>query len=115
VADGVAAFDSMFHERVVGAYGHAYIRTAEHPTWLTTDEQAEVLIPDRVAHEDILGVAVADESQAKREHARLTQLNTKVPPLFIVPEFFGAPRSLSSLLRVGRPPAEIFYVSGNAS
>jgi hypothetical protein len=90
------------------------MRSDRHPAWLTTDEQAEVLIPDQVAREDILGVAVASEAQARREHARLTQLQADVPPLFVVPEFFDEPWRLSGLLRTGRPPAETRFVLGDA-
>jgi len=115
VAEGETAFDSMFKDRVVGAYSNVYVRTGSHPAWLTTDEQAEVLIPDRVALEDILGVAVANDAQARREDARLTQLQADVPPLFVVPEFFDEPRRLSELLRTGRPPAETPFVLGGAS
>ncbi|MGK3996579.1 DarT ssDNA thymidine ADP-ribosyltransferase family protein [Sorangium sp. So ce1024] len=115
VAEGEHAFDSMFKDRVVGARNKTYVRTATHPSWLTTDEQAEVLIPDRVAREDILGVAVANEAQAKREHARLTQLQADVPSLLIVPEFFEDPWWLSAQLRAGRPPTETPYVPGGAS
>lgn len=114
IAEGEAAFDSMFKDRVTGAYSRVYVRSNRHPAWLTTDEQAEILIPDRVAREDILGVAVTSEAQARREHARLTQLQADVPPLFVVPEFFDEPRRLSELLRTGRPPAETRFILGGA-
>jgi hypothetical protein len=114
IAEGEAAFDSMFKDRVTGAYSNVYVRSDRHPAWLTTDEQAEVLIPDRVAREDILGVVVASESQARREHARLKQLHADLPPLFVVPEFFDEPRRLSELLRTGRPPAETRFDLGDA-
>jgi hypothetical protein len=110
ITEGEAAFDSIFKDRVTGAYNKTYVRTERHPLWLPTDEQAEVLIPDRVAREDILGVAVANSAQAKREHARLTQLQTDVPPLFVVPEFFDEPRNLSDLLRMGRAPTETRFM-----
>lgn len=112
IAEGDAAFDAMFRHQVFGAYSNVYERTENHPAWLTTDEQAEVLIPDLVAREDILGVAVAGESQARREIARLTQLQAEIPPLFVVPEFFDEPRRLSSLLRTGRPPLESRFTVG---
>ncbi len=111
VGEGVVAFESMFEPLVLGAYGKTYTRSALHPPWLPTDEQAEVLIPDRIAREDVLGVAVIDESQAKREHARLTQLLADVPPLVIVPDFFQASR-LSMKVRSGATPAERVFQSG---
>jgi len=111
VSEGPEAFEAMFVPRVSGAYGNTYVRSQTHPTWLPTDEQAEVLIPDRVAREDILAIAVADESQAKREHARLTQLLVQVPPIVIAADFFN-PRALSSQLRSGRVPLEIPFDPG---
>jgi hypothetical protein len=114
IAEGESAFDSMFKDQVSGAYNRVYSRGPNHPSWLTTDEQAEVLIPDRVAREDILGVAVASDAQARREHARLTQLQADVPAVFVVPEFFDEPRKLSALLRAGRRPAENRFLFGGA-
>jgi hypothetical protein len=111
VAEGEHAFESMFAPSVTGAYNKAYTRSTAHPIWLPTDEQAEVLIPDRVAREDVLGVAVADASQAKREHARLTQLFVEVPPIVIAPDFFQ-PSRLSEKLRSGRVPVETLFQPG---
>ena len=111
VAEGEDAFDSMFASSVVGAYSRTFSRSTTHPLWLPTDEQAEVLIPDRVAREDILGVAVADESQAKREHARLAQLQVDAPQIVIAPDFFQ-PNRLSSQLRSGRKPTETVFRPG---
>jgi hypothetical protein len=111
VDGGELAFEAMFAPSVVGAYGSTYRRSTSHPVWLPTDEQAEVLIPDRVAREDILGVAVADSSQAKREHARLSQLLVAVPPIVIAPDFFQ-PRLLSSQVRSGTIPEESPYLPG---
>jgi hypothetical protein len=67
-----------------------------------------VLIPDRVAREDILGVAVASESQAKREHARLTQLQADIPPIVIALDFFD-PYRLNSRLLSGTAPSETVF------
>lgn len=111
VAEGGSAFDSMFAPSVTGAYGRTYTRTVRHPSWLPTDQQAEVLIPDRVAREDILGVAVASESQAKREHARLTQLEADIPTIVIAADFFD-PDRLSSRLLGGTTPAEMVFKRG---
>lgn len=111
VAEGAQAFDSMFGASVVGAYGKTYTRSPSHPAWLPTDEQAEVLIPDRVSREDLIGVAVLDQAQARREHARLTQLLVEVPPIVVAPDFFE-PYWLSSKLRVGIVPAETPFQPG---
>jgi hypothetical protein len=111
VADGEQAFDAMFAPSVFGAFGKTFARTTTHPQWLTTDQQAEVLIPDRVAREDILGFGVASESQAKREHARLTQLLADIPPIVIAPDFFN-PYSLSSRFLSGTTPSETVFKLG---
>lgn len=111
VEGGAQAFESMFAPSIVGGGGKTYTRSIRHPQWLPTDEQAEVLIPDRVAREDVVAVAVADEAQAKREHARLTQLLVEVPRIVIAPDFF-VPYSLSSQLRAGQLPAEMPFKSG---
>lgn len=112
VAEGADALDSMFKPQVLGAYGRVFTRTPAHPSWLPTDQQAEVLIPDRVAREDILGVAVADESQAKREVSRLRLVKAVIPPIVIAPDFFR-PDWLSTQLLSGRvPPETLFHPGG---
>lgn len=114
VAEGEQSFEAMFAPSVVGAYSRTYTRSTSHPSWLPTDEQAEVLIPDRVAREDVLGVAVLDEAQAKREHARLTQLQVKVLPIVVAPDFFS-PSWLSSQLRTGTIPQERGFDGGGGA
>ena len=104
VGEGVAAFSALFAETVPGSGGN-YGRGPNHPAFLPTDEQAEVLIPDLVAHEDVMGLAVRDETQAKREVARLKILGVAPPRIVVVPEFYN-PRRLSGLLRAGRVPVE---------
>ena len=104
VREGTAAFDALFAQSVVGSH-HAYQRGPHHPTFLPTDEQAEVLIPDVVEHDHVIGVAVRDEAQAKCEVARLKILGRNPPRVFVVPEFYN-PRRLSYLLRAGETPAE---------
>jgi hypothetical protein len=113
VAEGAEAFDSMFKPQILGAGGRRFTRNAAHPSWLPTDQQAEVLIPDRVAREDILGVAVADESQAKREISRLKLLKAVIPPLVIAPDFFR-PDWLSSQLLGGSIPSETLFHPGGS-
>jgi hypothetical protein len=111
VGEGASAFEAMFAPSVLGAYGRVYVRSTTHPAWLPTDEQAEVLIPDRVAREDVLAIAVADEPQARREDARLRQLQVDVPSIVIAPDFF-CPSRLSAQLRFGQIPAEVLFRAG---
>lgn len=112
IADGHAAFESMFAERVVGAYGQEFTREAGRPDYLPTDEQAEVLIPDQVVREDILGLVVKDATQAKNEIARFELLQQPVPRVLIGNEFFDAD-ALSRLLRSGKLPTEEEHYSGD--
>lgn len=103
VGDGVDAFERLFAETVEGR--GTFRRGSRHPTFLPTDEQAEVLIPDRVERQDVIGIVVRDEAQAKREVARLELLGRRSPPITIASDFFE-PSRLSGLLRTGRIPVE---------
>ena len=107
VGEGRAAFAALFAQSVAGS-GRTYERGPNHPAFLPTDEQAEVLIRDAVAHEDVMGIAVRDHAQAKREVARLTIQGLTPPRMVAVPEFYS-PGRLSTLLRGGRVPAEIEF------
>ena len=109
VGEGAEAFESLFDEVVQGV--HTYRRGRDHPAFLPTDEQAEVLVPDSVQRRDVLGIAVRDDAQARREVSRLQLLGRRPPPIVIVPEFFD-PNTLSRRLRVGRIPAEREYRGG---
>lgn len=112
VAEGPGMFEKLFAANVDGAQGRTYSRGPSHPTWLPTDEQAEVLIPDRIALADVLGVAAMSRSQGKTEIARLRQLNQRVPPFLIAPHFYN-PQMLSNTLRTGGMPAEILLYKGD--
>lgn len=107
VQPGVEAFDGLFAARVRGAYGRDYVRTEARPPACPTDEQAEVLVRQRIALEDILRIVVYDNTQAAREYVRLTQL--EVPEerirLTVCPEFFE-PYALKRLLERGERPVE---------
>jgi len=111
VREGAAAFAALFAPEVSGAYGKSYGRGSKADC-VPTDDQAEVLIPDQVVREDIMGVVVAGESQAKREKVRLETLHERVPRILIAPDFFDA-RRLSSALRAGRSPSETEYYAGD--
>lgn len=111
VREGADAFEAMFASRIVGAYNKVYTRGAKADS-LPTDEQAEVLIPDQVVREDVIGVAVMDESQAKREIARLQTLKERVPRILVAPDFFNA-NWLSTTLRSGNSPTEEEFYAGD--
>ncbi len=110
VDEGAEAFEALFVETVEGR--HTFMRSSRQPAFLPTDEQAEVLIPDRIQRRDVLRIAVCDDAQAKREVARLKLLGRSFPPIVIVPEFFD-PNALSQLLRAGRVPAEREHQQGD--
>ena len=108
VSTGVSGFNAMFDQHVQGQQN--LYRSANHPEFLPTDEQAEVLIPDNIVPEDILGIAVRDEAQAKRESSalRFVLQGNKPRRFHIVPEFFD-PRHLSSMIRNGNLPEEPIF------
>lgn len=101
----------MFMNSITNTKGRIYSRSAQHPAYLPTDEQAEVLIPDQIVKEDLLGIAVADEAQAKRELAALRILDVLPPNISIAPNFYR-PRQLSNHLRSGQEPSEIRFTGG---
>ena len=109
VDEGADAFEGLFAETIVGQ--RRFNRGPRRPAFLPTDEQAEVLIPDRVERRDVLGVAVRDEAQAKRELARLKLLGRRSPTVVIAPNLFQ-PERLSRLIREGRIPVEQEHPQG---
>ena len=109
VHGGIKAFKAMFASRVVDINDEIYTRNDSHSEFLPTDVQAEVLILNRVAREDLLGIGVLDEAQARKETASLKERNAQIPGIWIVPDFFDKPRRLIQKLRSGfRPTAEVY-------
>lgn len=106
IREGPEAFEALFAQVVDGA--RTFRRGPRHPESLPTDEQAEVLIPDRVRLSDLQGVVVRDDPQARLEASRLTLMDLRVPRFVVVPEFFD-PDVLSQQLRAGRIPPERVY------
>lgn len=107
VSKGMPAFLAMFSKRIITARGRSFTRSGEHLLCCPTDDQAEVLIPDQISLSDILGIAVSNEPQAKRENLRLQQAGgSKVKLNFVIaPELFDK-RALSILIRLGKRPEE---------
>lgn len=103
IASGPNGFRAMFARTVTGH--RTYTRGSDQPNFLPTDEQAEVLVRDGVLRDDIVGCAVRDEAQARREHRRLLGVGIKPPKLVVVPEFYD-PYRMSHLLRGGELPKE---------
>lgn len=110
VRSGHLAFEDLFAPRVAGAYGRNYVRTAQIQDHCTTDEQAEVLIPDMIALDDVLGLAVHSVEQARNEIVRLRYLQTpeaRIRQLKIVvaPDLYDK-HKLSRALKLGQRPEE---------
>ena len=103
IGEGTAAFEALFADTVEGV--RTYRRGPGRPAFLPTDEQAEVLVPDQIRPQDVIGIAVADDAQARREISRLNLLGRRPPPVLVVPEFYD-PNALSQQLRAGRIPQE---------
>ncbi len=111
IREGTEAFDTLFEDTVAGAEEQMFTRSQRHPAFLPTDEQAEVLIPDQIQWQDVMGIAVHDVGQAKREVARLRQVGKSPPRIVIVPQFYD-PYALSNQLRSGKPPVEQEHQTG---
>lgn len=105
IGEGPKAFHQLFAATVEGSGSRTFTRSSNHPEFLPTDEQAEVLILDQIEREDVMGIAVRDDPQARREVAALKLLGRRPPPILVVPQFYD-PKALSGLLRAGRVPRE---------
>lgn len=108
VEQGFEAYRRLFAPSVTGAYDNTYTRDLLHPDWLPTDEQAEILIGSAISLEDVTGIAVANEAQAKREFARFRILQREHPRIMVVPAMFDA-YGLSAAIRRGIRPVETEY------
>lgn len=115
VSEGFGGFSGMYADQVPGAYGKVYVRTEERLPCCPTDEQAEVLIPDRIVLRDIIGVVVHDEAQAKREilRFRLAQVAEDSFKFVLAPDLFEK-HVLSAMIKTGRRPVEKAWVPGNS-
>lgn len=110
VVTSLSGFKSLFVPSIAGAYGKKNIRGPKHLDCSPTDDQAEVLVKTNIILDDIIGVAVRDESQAKNENVRLRLAGIETNPFrfFIVPELFNR-YALSASIRAGNRPTELLY------
>lgn len=110
VRGGQAAFSALFADSVVGSKSRTFTRSAKHLVCWPTDDQAEVLVPDRIDPSDILGIVVSNETQAKNEAVRFSYLGVLPDrfPIIICPTFYNK-RHLSNALRSGRRPTEAVW------
>src|SRR5208337_1011098 len=115
VGEGIDAFRALFAISVSGAYGKRYNRDPAHLPFCPTDEQAEILIPDRVPIQDLVGVVVSNESQAKNEITRLRLSGVPTSGLnFLVNPTLYEKRTLSTCIRSGTRPVEVPWDQGIA-
>jgi hypothetical protein len=110
VMGGYGGFIRLFASSVQGAQGRNFTRNSQHLPCCPTDDQAEVLVPDVIELNDILGIAVSSEDQAHNEMVRLELLGIPIAEIrslefVVVPEFWQK-YQLSTLLRNGNRPNE---------
>jgi hypothetical protein len=110
IGEGVDAFERLYEPEVVGAGGRSFPRGPAHLPPCPTDDQAEVLVPDQIDLDDILGIAVASDEHASREYVRMELLNVSPDqfPLVVAPAFYRK-RILSNMIRSGQRPEETLW------
>lgn len=113
LAPGVRGFLRMYAQETVGARGRVFARGAKHLPAAPTDQQAEVLIPHQILRQDILGIAVLNEVQARNEVSRLRLIGASTDGLQIViaPTLFDK-NALNVAISSGMRPKEVKYDSG---
>jgi ssDNA thymidine ADP-ribosyltransferase DarT-like protein len=112
---GLAAFDALFAPSVRGAYNMVRRRTPNHLCCCPTDDQAEVLVADRIAHQDIISIAVASREQAQREAMRLKLLGKSNAFRFIIAPYLFDKYKLSQAIRSGNRVQEEDWVEAGTS
>ncbi|MCL4851634.1 MAG: DUF4433 domain-containing protein [Bryobacteraceae bacterium] len=112
---GVDGFQRMYADEVVGAYNRTFRRGPHHLSAAPTDQQAEVLIPDQVMRDEILGIAVMSKEQARNEVLRLSILGVSTDglPIVIAPTLFDKD-ALNQSIRSGCRPKEMEFQVGDA-
>lgn len=107
IKEGAEAFMALYQDTVRGAGGNNFIRNSNHLLCCPTDQQAEVLIPDRIPLDDILGIVVSSEEQVKNELSRFKLLKISEDRFkFIIAPTMFQKRPLSGLIRSGNRPTE---------
>lgn len=111
VLEGEQGFSALFADSLVGAGGKTFRRSAIHLACCPTDDQAEVLIPDKIVKEDIFAIGVKTETQARNEAARfkLISLPTDSFRFIIVSDLFEK-QTLSQMIRSGKRANETPWI-----
>ncbi len=114
VKKGYDGFQQLYQNSVVGTGCKTWTRSSTHLSACPTDNQAEVLVPDCIKLEDVIGVAVRDETQAKNEVSRIKIQKLEINiDIYIAPAFYDK-YALSGAIRCGvRPDESLFYDGGH--
>ncbi|MDF3555394.1 DUF4433 domain-containing protein [Bacillus cereus] len=104
---GYEGFTGMFNNAVQGQ--RLIYRKPSMLQCCPTDDQAEVLIYKNITRNNIIGIAVSSEEQARREKLRLSFIQEVPQNLnwIVAPEIFNT--SWSSKVRSGLVPEEYLY------
>ena len=113
IASGIEGFRLLYQDSITGAGNRTIQRSTTHLPSCPTDNQAEVLIPNRVKIEDITGIVVRDAKQAQNERCRLRLLGLEVNLNFYVAPTFYREDALSRAIRCGRRPEEKLFHDGD--
>ena len=107
IKGGIKGFEGMFQNPVQGQ--RTIYRQPQMPDCCSTDDQAEVLIYKNISRNHIIGIAVPNEEQARREMIRLSFIKEihKDIKLIVAPDLFDV--SWSSMVRRGDIPNEYLY------
>jgi len=110
IKKGYQAFQELYSDPV--NIRTARYRTRQMLSCCPTDDQAEVLVYKNISRKDIIGVAVKDEDQARKESIRWYYSLSGIPKLdiFIVPDLYTG--EWSSKIRQGITPVEYKYEGG---
>jgi hypothetical protein len=110
LAGGIHSFKRLYAQTSGG--DKCPPRGQAHLPYCPTDDQAEVLVGDRIALADVLAVVVRTADQALIETERLRQAEHDPTRLrFVVAPAFWDPYALSQLIRTGVRPQETEWIA----
>lgn len=110
---GIEGFQSMFCDKSSGAYGKTFVRSPSHLLCSPTDDQAEVLVADRIPAESILSVCLFSDEQVEVERVRLRVCGIPEDSFSftVAPELFDK-YALSGAIRSGKRIIEKPWTKG---
>jgi hypothetical protein len=87
-ARGHDGLEAVFASTVAGKYGRQVLRKADIPDNLTTDEQAEVLYPERLSTEYLRTIYVRSPEFSDQVHAHMAVVNHPGVEVLVAPARF---------------------------